>query len=187
MRVIVFFLVFLAGCASIPQPPSQVTSSALIVHADVEFTPAERVQIQRATKELMSQVGLRADIKYDLDFSKPETLTRSASMIRVSRESQLTKDMDIHFRAITFGWTTTLLHRRVYLVSDVLIEGQETLYLHVVMHELLHLVGCDHVSDPNAVLYWQTDLGHQAVKLTEADRVELKKLTASGGATRQKQ
>lgn len=128
----------------------------------------------------MSQVSLRVDVIYDLDFGKVEQLNRFAGLIllmRADRGSELTQEMDLRFKGITYGWTMGVNWKRAYIVSDVLGGGGETLYLHVVMHEMLHIVGCEHVSDPNAVLFWSTDNHHKAIRLTEADRLELLRVT----------
>ena len=190
MRSFLIFLVFFClNCASITVPTVSVPERSLTIHADTEFPLEERRIIHQATQELKAQVGLSVEIIYDLDFGKVERLARLKDvkqLIRIERSAQLTRDMDLRFRGITFGWTMVGSPVRAYIASDVL-KGGETLYAHVVMHELLHIVGCDHVSDPNAVLYWQTDLRHQAVRLTEADRTELlRALTPSRGATGQK-
>ena len=188
MRLLVILLVILLGCRG-QTPVTLVPPRSLIIHADTEFTPTEREIIHRATDTLMSEVGMRVDVRYDLDFGKVEHLARFQNvtqLMRIARDAQLTRDMDSRYRGIVFGWSVYANPPRVYVAADVL-NGGEVLYLHVVIHELLHAVGCDHVSDPNAVLYWQTDLKHQAVKLTEADRLELARaLTPFGGIAGQK-
>ena len=185
MRLYLFLFVILLGCTSARQPVAQ-PSSTLVIHADTDFTTSERIVIHRATRSLMSQVGLRVEVIYDLDFRKVERLSSldgAVLLTRVARDAPLTREMDARFHGITFGWTT-LTRRRAYLASDVLSGGGETLFLHVVQHEFLHLVGCEHVSDPESVLFWATDHKHMAVVLSEADRLEYLRATSPGGVTR---
>jgi hypothetical protein len=139
----------------------------------VAFNWPERRVIYQAVEALESQAGYRVDIVYDLDMhdiGRLAALRNSPRMARVDSSLQIVKDVDVNVRGVTFGWMG--IQRDVYIVRDRI--WTDRMLLHVVMHELLHIAGADHVSDETAVLHWQTDFTHVATVITEADREALR-------------
>jgi len=174
MHLLLIFLVFLLGCTA-QKPLRYVPRPELTIHADTAFTPEEREVIQSASMELVSQIGVRVDVIYDLDLRKPE---RTFRLVRVLSVNPATAEMDKFFQAEVYGWTHPFIVPRAYIVVDRL--ESEGFARHVVLHELLHVLGCQHVDDPSAVLYGITNRQHMAVVLTEADRAELLRTQPEG-------
>lgn len=162
------------GCSSVSVPPSTVPDSELTVHADVEFDWSERAVVRKSTLELLRQAGYRVNVVYDLDMNdigRLAVLINSPRLSKIFSDAQIVKDVDVQVKGVTFGWMG--LRRDVYIVRDRI--WTDVMLQHVLEHELLHLGGVEHVSDESAVMYWQTDLTHQAVMLTEADRAAIRK------------
>ena len=146
------------------------------VHADTEFTPYERQLIDEAIRDLRVQSGINVSIHYDLDYSNLEVVNALAGekkLTRVGSSSVAVVDMDKYFNHV-YAWTT--FKRNIWLVWDRM--WGRRLMKHVVMHELVHALGVDHVDDPEAVMYWQTDAHHMAVELNESDRAAIRRAVA---------
>jgi hypothetical protein len=164
--------VFLWGCA--PYKPSLVPHLDLSVHADTEFTVYERHVIARAVEGLEQQIGAEIRVDYDLDRSnmlRLMLLKDSVRLTRIESTAPLVRDIDLKFNGTVYGWTA--LGREMYIVWDRMYTEQ--MLRHVVLHEVLHALGVDHVTSPGSVMYDVTSVRHVATELTEADREAIRK------------
>lgn len=168
MRLLAFCLVFLVSCVGVTSP-SHIPVRVMYIHADKDFTPAERDVIAQATRELMSQASILVHVTYDLDFRKGVHSTR---LVRVTSRSELVREYDRWFGGVVYGWTRTIPRTELYVAADRLNDAGFA--LHVFLHEFLHAFGADHVEDEKAVMYGLSDAKHRAVVLTEADRAALR-------------
>jgi hypothetical protein len=157
--------VFLWGCSATTHV-SRVPHVTLTVHADAEFDYHDRQVIARAVNELNTSVGCQISVVYDLDGGTLETLRFATRMRKAHSDEWLVKDLDRKVGGITFGWFS--LTGLISIVRDRLWTDQ--MLEHVVLHELMHSLGTDHVRDPRAVMYGQTDYWHQAIRLNDADK-----------------
>jgi hypothetical protein len=155
-------LIGLFSCTSPKYPARQVIE----IHADPEFTVAERALIGAAVDRL-EQYGIRYLISYDA--TEPGNRLR-----RMTSDSPIVLGLDIMHRGTLFGATTLTKPFRIYLVADRLESSR--MWLHVALHELSHGAGADHVADPRAVMFQITRPGvFESVWLGEADLAELSK------------
>ena len=162
--------VFLCGCVQ-TVPVSKVPHITLTVHADTEFDYHDRTVIARAVNELNTSVGCSVSVVYDLDGGTLEALRFTTRMRKTHSSESLVGELDRKYGGVVFGWYSatglvTIVRDRLW--TDQMLE-------HTALHELMHAMGADHVRDPRAVLYWQTDYWHQAVRLNEADKAALAK------------
>lgn len=99
-------------------------------------------------------------------------------LVKVTSDAESVKDLDRRVGGITFGWVG--LSQKIHIVRDRV--WTDRMFAHVFMHEVLHVLGAEHVKDERAVMYEQTDFTHTATVLTAADRAALsaaRNLTAS--------
>lgn len=94
-------------------------------------------------------------------------------MLREVSYSECTKDKDAYFKSTAFGWTN-MITRRTTLVEDRLTDDE--LYVHVAMHEILHMVGLDHVKTESSIMFEVTNLTYQATCMDKYDARELCRL-----------
>jgi hypothetical protein len=121
-------------------------AAALLVHADVGFPVDEQVLIRESVRLLAAQTDgvVNVEVVFDFDFS-PSTLIRLAgapSLLRLDALDPKIGLADGQFKMPVLGWTTAA-YGRVFLVPSRLITDE--IYEHVVMHEILHLLGVLHV------------------------------------------
>lgn len=174
MRVWLIFLLLTVGCTTVKPLQLHFPDRDLVIHADTEFSDMERSEIHEATNTLLEQTGIRLEVNYDLDFRKIEQLSRVAGqplLVRLTSKSDITREIDTHFRGVVYGWTITKPSVTVYVAADRLIVGKFA--THVFLHEFLHVLGCDHTNDPDSVLYEITNWYHMTAVLDESDMREL--------------
>lgn len=129
-----------------------------------------------ASDYLEQAAGIRFRITFDLELD-PDALTKN-QIWRPPADSIVVTVLDARYKGRLFGATK----QDTPFVTWLVVERMPTthLLLHVVEHELLHAVGCDHVSDRRAVLYEYTTPGvYEAIELADADRNEIDRALAA--------
>ena len=141
------------------------------LHADVEFTEHERALLSWAVFSLREQSDGAIDVQliYDLD----GTPTRKPRLVRAHSNESIFFLIEEQKNGTLYGLALAdSAGPRAYLLADRIYDDR--VFLHTAMHELLHLYGADHVSDPRAVLYVRTGARwFNGLDLTDADREEI--------------
>lgn len=152
-------------CARVPAPRASSTAAnvphdrhqprvTLQVSGDVDFTGPEREAILAAALALAVQTTgyMRVDVAFDLDFRDPASLLRAQehwSLLRTEAATEFVRDVDRRMNAEILG-VTVRDQRLVALVVDRLPAIDK--WRHVVMHELLHAAGAEHVRDARSLM-----------------------------------
>jgi len=163
---------FLVACSANPPAPTLPLAIPIDfeVRADSGFTALERVSIARAVNYLDVAAHVRFRLEFDLEVG---TARGGENQIwRVPPDAAVVTALDAQYNGSVFGATVQGHPFKTWLVVERM--PSEHLFRHVVEHELLHALGCEHVSDPRAVLYLYTRQNvSEAVELSAADRAEI--------------
>ncbi len=151
---------------------------ALLIHGDVAFDQHERALIQTGVDLLAieTEQRIRLTVRYDYD-GGPAALRRALiepTLLRLGWLDPKVALADRLMRVHVVAWTT---QPRIFLIPERIAASSvhagtpfDLVYTHVVMHELLHELGVDHVPDPRAVMWLNAS---PTLWLTDWDRVAI--------------
>lgn len=175
-----FFLV-LASAACRPAAPLRAVDLGgprvvVAASADVGFTPRERAIIEAAADYLEREAGVRYVVTFDLEVTAAAMLRNQ--IWRPPVDAPVVTFLDAEYSGKVYGATQQVSPFRMWLLPQR--TAKTWTFAHVVEHELLHAVGCDHVDDPRSVLYRFTtpDL-YEALELSATDLRELDRALSS--------
>lgn len=178
LRSVLLGLLLPACAAPAPLPPSPTLHRLSVeVHADAEFTIREQAIIRTAADYLERAAGLHYRITFDLE---PNAIALLENQIwRPSLDAVVVTTLDATHNGTLYGATMQEVPFRMWLLPAR--TPNTYTFLHVVEHELLHAVGCQHVSDTSAIMYEYTRPGvYEALRLSESDYREISR-TLDGG------
>lgn len=139
---------------------------SVLFHADVGFSPSERAFIGTAaallTAESLGQVQVK--VLFDVDFRDVALITRLQNAPMLLRLDLLDPKISIadgQHKVQVLGWTAI---PRAFVIPERSPDAR--VFIHVVMHEMLHDLGVGHVPDPDAIMY---HAGSPSLWLTEMD------------------
>lgn len=167
-----------------PDPPKPYLEpvATLALDGDQDFTSQERDWVAEAAQNLATQTNgyIHIAITYDLNFWDDDSLRRAVGrdvIVRVSKDSGPVSEFDArhccllgltrHFETLEQATTVYIVHDRIEQLGGQF-GGYHNLFISVVMHELMHALGCNHVRDPNALMAASTQEG-APTRLNEAD------------------
>lgn len=137
--------------------PARFPDRTIELHADPEFTQEERALIGAASDRL-ANVGIHYAIVYD---KEPGNRMRRVTVAQMAM-------LDTLFGGSIFGAKTEENPFKIFVFYERIPTSK--MFLHVVMHEMLHGAGAPHVDDPRAVMYRLSRPGvWDAVWLNETD------------------
>jgi hypothetical protein len=132
-----------------------LTCLAILFHGDAGFDARERALVGTAaallTAETLGQVQVK--VLFDLDFRDARLLARVQDAPLILRMELLDAKVgladEIHHVQV-LGWTSP---PRAFLIPARLPD--ERVFIHVAMHEMLHVLGVLHVEDPRAIMFFK--------------------------------
>lgn len=148
------------------------------VHADTAFTPRERKAIFTARDRMFEQTSgfLDFTVIFDLDFDSISSLREHSGHNTLVRVDSSAPDLEkstigycmVNFKDLDFNNPT-----KAALVYDRL--PTDDAWVHVAMHEMMHMVRLRHVGVSKSIMYASTPVvGSNIVTcMTERDMVEL--------------
>lgn len=166
--------------------PHSPPAAIMTFDGDVDFIPLERSYIQEALDNLDQQTNgfIRVSVHYDLNFLDDTSLAQSNGqdlLVKIDTEARPVQVFNAEHCCL-LGLTTVQPrspdNRTVYLVHDQLYKtGTDKGSIHdvwvsVVMHEVLHALGLQHVDDHKAVMA-PSLYGGPVVELDRNDYLEL--------------
>lgn len=130
---------------------------SVLFHVDVGFSQHERALIGTAasflTQETLRQVSV--EVVYDLDMRDARALTRLQNEMMLLRLDIIDPKIDVMDKANgarVLGWAAV---PRAFIIPERIPD--DAVFIHVVMHEMLHDLGAGHVPDPQAIMWpWGT-------------------------------
>lgn len=157
-------MVVLAGCCSLqtgaPTTPSSPARDTYTFHVDKALTPFAIALIRRACDkwENYSNGIVRFEILHDLEEADLGTsIAQVPTIVAVSSTTPAVVAFEKESRCstcMTLGLTTRVEsphHPVIFLVVDRLEDPHD--FYEVVLHEIGHAIGLDHVTDENSVMY----------------------------------
>lgn len=178
---LVLALCLLTACSSTPaKHPSHYTSQVrMTIHADTSFTPHERELIMTAVETMRDQTFDFVEITmiFDLDFDSMDSLKQNKN------SNTLVRLLSSNAKGIennTLGYCTTnfddldFVHTaRAALIYDRL--PGDKVWIHVAMHEMLHMIRLQHIPAPQTIMYATTPVvGNDIITcMTPQDMQEL--------------
>ncbi len=158
MRYLWLSIVLLCFSCGRPRYP---LGQPIELHADPEFTYEERALISTACDRLAA-VGVNYVVMYDTD---PGNRMRRVTAVQMEA-------LDTIYAGKIYGATTLDKPFRIFIFWERL--DTTKMFLHVVLHELAHGAGAEHVDDPRAVMFRLSRPGtFDAVWFNETDLREL--------------
>lgn len=138
--------------------------------ADVDFTARERSVIRASAEYLERELGVRYVVSFDLEVTADAMLRNQ--IWRPPVDAIVVTVLDSKYSGRVYGATDQATPFRMWLLPQR--TPRTGTFAHVVEHELLHAVGCQHVDDPSSVLYRFTTPGlHEVLELSDEDRREV--------------
>jgi hypothetical protein len=155
MKYVVAFLAALAVlCCSPRTAPraaytGQPTVAAILLHGDLDFLPAERAAIERATERLAYATAgaVKVRVVWDLDY---RTLQGSETNLLLRVESHYPFVLEIDENGTMLGVTAPKA-QSVFIVADRVEELKSDLTA-VALHEFGHLLGVPHLDVRGALM-----------------------------------
>lgn len=178
----VFFfgaICFALGCAqlSIARPTHVVPQVRMEIHADTSFTAHERELILKAAQQMNEQTNgfLEYRIVFDLNFDSIETLRKYSGKRNIlTRVHSSAKDIEkktLGYCIVNFNDLDLNNPARAALIYDRLPSDEA--WIHVAMHEMLHMVRLQHIVDAKSIMYESTPVHNSLTCMTNSDMVEL--------------
>lgn len=150
----------------------------MTIHADSSFTPHEQDLILTASERIASGTSdfLNVHILFDLEFDSISSLRKFSRENIMVRVSSLAADLDsatLGYCLVNFSDLDMNNPTKIALVYDRLVT--DDVWIHVVMHEMLHALRHQHISEPKSIMYASTPVtGKEIVTcLTEDDVKEI--------------
>lgn len=198
MKTVFYFLLLLClliGCSSRPVlGPGEVPTlpAMAIVHADVDFTPAERAEIEGATDAWRRQTSGVANITvvYDLDFNSIQSIQdHQNDIVLVRRTSDMSSvrfaDIMSECEGCVLGWTTSGgIHSPDTggaVDMALIVDRTAGILKQVAMHEFGHLLGLPHVGSRQSIMYPAMNR-NRSVCLKQADLQAFCQVNVCGNA-----
>ena len=120
--------------------------------------------------------AVRFVISFDLEITPSMILENQ--IWRPPLDSVVVTALDARQGGLLFGATQQAHPWRMWLLPER--TPSTYTFAHVVEHELLHAIGCDHVADKASVMYEFTRPGvFEALQLTDTDRAEIARALAA--------
>lgn len=180
-KLVVLLCLALTACGTV-LPQSRVTHVVprvrMDIHADTSFTSRERILINEASTRMFSQTNgfVGVDVVFDLDFNSNESLRDHVAqniMVRVDQTAEGLEKSTLGYCYTNYKDLDFNNPIKIALVYDRLPTDEA--WIHVAMHEMLHAIRAQHISEPQSILYKTTPtVGPNIVTcLTHEDMVEI--------------
>jgi hypothetical protein len=147
------------------------------IHGDTAFTPHERELIETAILNIRMETANFVDIHidFDLDFDSMTSVSRnlrSNILVRVQGTNTKASKETLGYCIADFQDLSFDNPARATLIYDRL--PNDASWIHVSMHEILHMIRLEHVDDFWSVMNDVTPVeGRISTCLSEADVIEL--------------
>lgn len=183
--IVLLCLCFLVVACTPQRPPERphrkVDQVVYAVHVDESFPPRERKLLVEATDRLRDQTSGFIDVRvvFDLDFDSNESLVLHEDdnlILRLDANHLPSGKQSTTVRTLAFTLVymddVDLMRQSVsYLVWDRL--SDDTVFVHVAMHEMLHMLRIDHVAGSTSVMYPEAPTSGASLCLSKEDAGEI--------------